>query len=432
MKTSATEKISRPTRRLAGGLLVSALAVLAASTPALGLPMRDDLDPVDRPGPVIEIPPPTTTPPTTIAPAADFTIRGTIWIGGPPVFTTGDGPSGPPPLPCNATPSQVTVSAVRGSVTKTVKPAVSKLPIALGGWGYQFTGLTRGTWKVTARLDAGVCQYGTWSPASRSVAPTTTAANPVTAGVEFSYHMPTKITRVPGNIAAGLMDAALNGTELHLDNFGPQHGLSHHEANASFLRWGGSSTSFTIPEKQYDLDCGLPCPDAGQARLYVNDVNLNSVDVGWDTNAFVLDAGFEDSGREVKGFQSYDSYWDYLDFVTDDTVPDFQISDANLRLRLVPVADGAGRLTYSLAGSDFTGTIQATGGCDIFGIDICEFAIGYKATLEQSIESNVSTVLNSATAKTAVGNALKPRLADLGITVVTAVHIDGDDIVIAS
>ena len=431
MSTSTTYR-PRSLRRIAGTVVVSALAVMAGSMPAFGLP-AGTIDPgnIDDPGTVISRPPPTTTP-TTLPPASDFTIKGAVYIGGLPVFTTGDGPAPAAPLPCNATPGQVTMTAVRAGVTKTVKPVAPIRSTFYGsGWSYQFTGLTRGTWTVTARMDPGVCTYGKWVPVSRAVSPPTSGDNPVAVNADFSYHMPTKVTRVNGNIAAGLMESALASTQLHLDNFGPQHGLSHHEANASFLQWGGSTTTFTVPEKQYDLDCGLPCPDAGQARLYVNDVNLNSVDVAWDS-AFVLDAGFEESGREVKGFQSYDSYWDYLDFVTDDTIPDFEISNANLRLRLMPVADGAGRLTYSLASSDFTGTIQGTGGCDVFGVDVCEFAIGYKGTLESAIESNVSGVLNSSTAKAAVGNALKPQLANLGINTVSAVYLEGDDIVIAS
>lgn len=429
MTISASPRNLRPVRRMTGALLAVGLAVLAGSTPSIALPIDSGAEPIESPG-TIQLPPPTTTS-TTVPQAADFTIKGSIFIGGAPLLSTGDGTSSPSPLPCNATPSQVTVTAVRAGVTKTVKPVAPVRASVLGGWSYQFQNLTRGTWTVSARLDAGVCSYGKWAPVSRSVAPPTTGTNPVATGADFSYRMPTKITRVPGTIAASLMETALASTKLHLDNFGPQHGLSHHQANASSLSWGGSTTTFNIPEKQYDLDCGTACPDAGQARLYVNDVNLNSVDVGWDS-AFVLNAGFEDSGREVKGFQSYDSYWDYLDFVTDDTVPDFQISNANLRLRLMPVADGAGRLTYSLVNSDFTGSIQATGGCDIFGIDICEFAIGYRSTLESAVESNVNSVLGSSSAKAAVGNALKPQLASLGILTVTAVYVEGGEIVIVS
>jgi hypothetical protein len=380
-------------RRRLGLGLAAGLAALAMAAPAVGIRNGD-----------YEPPPP---PP----PAKDFTITGSVGVTG-----------------CATTPDRISVTATGAGQTATVRASLSS-----GYWRYSITNLARGTYTVRPQLDAGVCPYGTWSPLSRVVSSPPVATNPIAYGVSFTYAAPTNVTRVSASLVAAWLNGALGGAQLHLDNYGPQHGQSFHQANASYVRWAGATLPFDIPEIQYDLDACGPCPDFGQARFYVSDLNLQSLGVSWSSPAFAVDAAFESSGREVKGYRTLDSWFDYLDVVSDNQMPDANIDDARIRVRLTPTADASGRLTYALYGSpSFTGNVQATGICDIFGVDICDFITDYKSRVDAHIEGSLAGLLNSSTARTAVGEALRPVLSSLGIGFLRGAYAEGDTIVLVS
>lgn len=376
-----------PRRRIAA---VAAVATLGTAAPALAIP-AGGLDPV--PEPTIDLP-------------SDFTITGAIGVGS-----------------CATTADRVSVTATGPSGIRTVRAVQAD-----GIYRYAIRYLDRGTYTVRAKLDAGVCPYGTWSPASRTAtSPTGTA--PVARGVDFTYRPPSTVARVSAPLVADWLDGALNSARIHLDSYGPLHGQSHHEANASYVSWAGATMPFTIPDIQFDADLCWLCPDFGQARFYVNDMNLRSLDASWTSPAITIDAAFESDGREVKGYLTYAGVGP--DFVSDNAMPDMNADDARLRVRLTPVADSSGRLTYSLYGApSFTGTFQATGPCDL-PIDLCDWATDYKSKLKGYVEGSVSTLVGSTTARAAVGEALRPVLAQLGISSLLGVYVEGDTVVLA-
>jgi hypothetical protein len=406
-------------RRIVGSLAVGLIS-FAMTAPAMALPPGGG----------------TGEPPIGFDPPDDFTIRGSVSVA------------------CPTTPDKVTITAVgtglhnRG-VVRTVKPSGPVLtgeytlgsmaagagmelirPWPTASWQYSIGGLERGPYTVTPKLASGVCPYGTWDPAQRTqVGPASTADNPIRLGISFAYAPPSKVTRVPAPLVASWLNGALSGMRIHLDNYGPQHGQSHHEPNASYLAMGSTTLPFTIPDFQYDIDCGILCPDLGQARFYVNDVNSQSIGVGWASSAFAVDVAFESAGREIKGYFTDGT----TGIVADDLMPDVQVDNAHVKMRLVPVVDTAGGLTYSLQqGPDFSGSIQATGPCSVFGYDACDWITDYKSKLTSSVRSNLGAVLTSSTARAAVGDALKPLLASAGISTVKALFVEGDTIVITS
>jgi hypothetical protein len=381
-------------RRRPGLALAAGLAALAMAAPAAAI-RNGDYEPPPPPPPA----------------AKDFTIMGSVGVTG-----------------CATTPDRISITATGAAQSATVRASLIS-----GVWRYSITNLARGTYTVRPQLDAGVCPYGTWMPVSRVASSPQVATNPIATGVSFTYAAPTAITRVPAPLVAAWLNGALAGAQLRLDNYGPQHGQSFHEPNASYVRWAGATLPFDIPEIQYDLDACGPCPDFGQARFYVNDVNLQSLGASWSSPAFTIDASFESAGREVKGYRTNDSWFDYLDVVSDNQMPDANIDDARISVRLTPVADAQGRLTYALYGSpSFTGTVQATGICDIFGVDICDFVTNYKDRIDGHIEGSLSGLLGSSTARAAVGDALRPVLAGLGIGVLRGAYVEGDTIVLVS
>ena len=360
--------------------LVAATAVMLAAASAQAIPPGDPDDP---------LPPPT----------GNLSISGRVSLSGCP----------------GVSPDRVTVFAV------------STNPLSGGGGSdrassngsYTITELPRGTYNVVARLDAGVCRYGAWSPTSQRVLAPRSSVN-------FTYRGPSRVLRVPATLVASALNSAVQGTGLHLDNYGPMHGQSHQLDNASFLRWGGVRYPFSLPEIQYDLDCGLLCPDIGQARFYVDNLDLTSIAVGWASPSFRATLSFESAGREVKGW--------YTDATTgiesDSLMPDVNIDNGRLSVALTPIAEG-GRLSYRVASVSLSASIQATGACDL-GWDVCNFFTSYKARVKSEIENGVRTKLSDSSVRGFAAAALDTFLTGLGMPTVNRVFVEGNTLVLVA
>jgi hypothetical protein len=371
--------------RLATAGLTAATAIMLAAVSAQALPPGNDDPP----------PPPST---------GDLVISGTVSLTNCPGVTR----------------DHVTVLAVPTNPNSDAGGVVR----ASSTGAYRITDLPGGVYNVVPRLDPGLCKYGAgWNPASRQVSVFTTSKT----GVNFTYRGPVQVLRLPATSVAAALNAAVQGTGLHLDNFGPLHGQSHQLDNGSSLRLGGISFPFTLAEKQYDLDCGLLCPDLGQARFYVNDLDLTSINVGWASPSFRATLAFESGGREVKGF-----YTDATTgIVSDSLMPDFNIDNARLNVALTPSAlDGS--LTYRVSSVDLSASIQPTGACDFFGVDPCVGLLGdYKTTIKSEFQNRVRAKLSDPAVRTIAANLLKPSITDLGMPRVDRVYIEGDEIVLA-
>jgi hypothetical protein len=238
---------------------------------------------------------------------------------------------------------------------------------------------------------------------------------------------PGQDVRIPTQLIVTLLNNALPGTQLHLNNFGSKHGKSWHKPNDSFVKlppaFGGSQFNFNLPEGRKDLDCGILCPDLGDAKFYVQDWNLSNAQVGWQNSAFKLSLAMESSGREIKSF--------HTGRVTlgDNGIPDVNINNARMDVFLRPIAEN-GRLSYTITNVDFNADIQATGACNVFGIDICNPLFGYKNTVVSLVETQVRNRLNDPSLRDRVSTAVQPVLNQFGIRQITQVTVSGNDLVI--
>ncbi len=242
---------------------------------------------------------------------------------------------------------------------------------------------------------------------------------PASAGT-FTYTAPTHVTKVPTVLIEGAVRNTLNTMSMHLNNLGPAVGQSRQLDNSSSVTIGADSFAFSLPEEKYALRvCVIWCHTFGEARFYVNDVNLNSRDVHWNGNGLDVNLGFESSGREAKGFLTDSSL---NGSPADDLMPDVNIDDAKISTRLVPVALN-GKLSCTATNVVVSGTVQATGPCDLLGFDPCDFFGSYKNDVKSGLQLGASAALNSAMVKAKVESQLASTLAAfLGITTVTRVR----------
>jgi hypothetical protein len=294
--------------------------------------------------------------------------------------------------------------------------------------GNNFTWLAEdlpgGTYTVRSSLSGGVCRFGRWLTDKV----TTSVANGGTrTGIDFRYQMPSKITRVPGSSIAGAARVKAGDLAVRLHNLGPQHGASR-LGNASSLTVAGRSFPFDVAEGFVDVDpCGL-CPDAGDGRFYVNDLRSNLTKFDWlPTRGLQIALGFEEAGREIKGYYTPP----FTNASIDSLMPDVQISGARLTTRVVPVVDGIGGIKLVPSGSPtFIGNMQATGPCDIAGFDPCDALFGYKNRIRDAATGGVNAALTNPTIQNLVRDQIRVVLNSFGIGTVTGVFLDGEDVVI--
>ncbi len=290
---------------------------------------------------------------------------------------------------------------------------------------FTFPPLPTGNFTVTVTTPP--CPYGVWNKTSETVhiAPTTVT---VSAGT-FTYTAPTKVTKVPTTLIEGAVRSTLSTTSMHLNDLGPVHGQSRQLDNSSSVTVGADTFAFTLPEARYALRvCVIWCHTFADARFYVNDINLSSTSARWNTNGLDVTLGFESAGREAKGYLTDSSL---NGAPADDLMPDVNIDNASITTRLLPRAVN-GRLSYTAAYVAFNGTVQATGPCDLLGFDPCDFFGSYKNDVKTGVQGGASTALNSAMVRSAIESQLASTLAGFGITTVTRVYVDGDNLVLVS
>jgi hypothetical protein len=249
----------------------------------------------------------------------------------------------------------------------------------------------------------------------------------IASAPQLTYVMPAHTRTIDGFLIAAGAQSKFSDLKLHLNDYGPQHGNSHQAENTSYLSTGSTHLTFNIPEVAYNMKLFL-CPTFGHADYYVNDMNLSTTAFAWtDAGTLQMTASFESAGSELKGF-----YTNALVGETDSAMPDADINNATVTISLLPVADGAGGITFEVSGPPtFQGTIQAGGPCSVFGWDWCDSLTGYKGTISSAFSNAALAALNSSAVQHEISTQVRPILTSLGIGNVTGISVQGDDVVVA-
>lgn len=346
--------------------------------------------------------------------------------GDPAIIISAGGVEGTVDLAgCITQPSNVQVW-ISGGVFSARATVVSN---GNGTYHYETGGIYDRTYTVRASLLNGACKFGWWTKDSGTFAG---RRGFLVVGPTLTYIPPTKTTRVPGHILAGAVRQATSDFQLRVNNHGSAVGASHFLRDDSTVSTAGYSTTFSVPEVKVDVDCGWPCPDAGDARFYVNDLRSSSVAWVWDPGrGLKMTLSLESLGREVKGYFTPEGTANL--FSVDSAMPDVDMTGMpKLNGLFVPWLDGRGGVTMvSGMTPTLSASMAATGLCNVFGWDACEFLAGYKARIRTAVSKGALLALSNATVRNKVGDRFGAALRDLGVRYVRAVNIDGDDIVIS-
>jgi hypothetical protein len=334
-------------------------------------------------------------------------------------FSSGGGVSGTLRfVDCNASPANVRITVG----TRSVQP--QPLPDNAFVWSYSLTGLTRGTYTVRPSMASGPCRFGAWSPAERRV----TVENTLTPvpNIDFEFVGRRDVTRINASSLAAIIEGIFRGTVIHLNNYTPRkHTVgsrdSWHLANDSFLRrsaaMGGAETRFSLEEVSQ-----------GPLRYYVRDFNLSRITVQPEADAFRVSFQFEDRGAdEIKGRCSNTTA--SIDVAcaagSDDTAPDFEINSARVDIRLPPVRNADGDLTYGPVGVTFDASVEGGGLGDFFESRV-------KRSIRSNIEPRITSLVDDSVLRRTVARALRPALDRARVGSVITVRFEGSDLVIES
>jgi hypothetical protein len=298
-----------------------------------------------------------------------------------------------------------------------------------GTYRYEYGDIYDRTYTVRASLLNGACKFGWWTKSAGTFAG---RRGFLVFGPTLTYRAPTRITRIQGYFLAGAARQASSDFQLRVNNHGPAIGASHFLPNDSSVSVAGYSATFSVPEVKVDVDCGLPCPDAGDARFYISDLRSNSMTWVWDPGrGLKLALGLEASAREVKGYFVPTGNGNL--FSVDSLMPDVDITGTpTLNALFIPWLDGRGGVTM-VPGMTPTlnASMAATGTCTVSGWDACEYLAGYKARIRAATSKGALMALSNAALRDKVAEKFSAALRDRGVVYVRAVNIDGDEIVIS-
>jgi len=199
--------------------------------------------------------------------------------------------------------------------------------------------------------------------------------------------------RLPGADIARVLDEALAGTQVHLDEDlvegtrrTPQSFVALPEA------LGKRRFAFSIPEQRFDLS------SAGQVEYRIHDVNLSQTRLKATDHDFVLTLYFESDGKEILARHS----GGMVDL--GGAVPDLQMNQVKMDVTLTP-SPARDRPTFSEAKVSFDAEIHPDGTAGSYLGSALE-SVGYRQKMMRLIEREAQKSVGSP----AVLEALNARL----------------------
>jgi hypothetical protein len=286
---------------------------------------------------------------------------------------------------------------------------------------YTIKGLPVGTHSLSVELTPTYqreCAGGTWLPAVQRV-----AIKSVFSGrgrADFHYRRDFLDRSILGSLITAQVQNLFAGTQMRLNNHGPQRGRTNHIANDSVIQFPASldnrSIRFDIPEFRSD-----------PYRYYVQDINLRSISTRISGEYLSLTLRIEGDGPEFRGY-----------CVTgnlaclpgrDDSAPDIQWQrDPRIEILLRPIAR-EGSITFGEVQVRVHGDIQAGGVCSI--IDLCHLATHYEREIQRAIANNLRAFLNQTSVRRMVARGLRPVLDAIDIGHVMTAELRGGQLVVS-
>ena len=244
--------------------------------------------------------------------------------------------------------------------------------------------------------------------------------------------------RVSGPELALMLQAALDGTVIHLDG-----SSAASSPPASYLRFGprlgGRTYPFSLPSKEIRIGPGA------RVRYNIHDINSSpyiaivspagtvpfgpNISVKSSSDALIITLRFEDAGTELEATPEGP-----LGRLARGVLSDIEVDHTLLQIQLFPDAARSG-IAFHPSVVTFSADIQAQGlaGVSRSGtrIDLVDEITSYKSSIRAAVEREVKKQIDAAlpTISGELTAGIRRRAQSLGAQV-SSVHFDGTDLVI--
>lgn len=210
---------------------------------------------------------------------------------------------------------------------------------------------------------------------------------------------------VPKAALVSAFNTALNGTRVHVHNYGPRNNWSWHQDQSYVLSPTGERKSFPVPEYAYKVT------KAGRTlKYYVRDFDSSNISAFADGSKIGLTLQFESRGQEIaarcirRAGPAWNRHWTECSLNIE---RDIHLNNARLDMAVMPVARN-GSISYGSPTVRFRADIKiANKLCNTFK-GICGWIEGkIRSKMYPAIESAMLSTLNNNNLKNAVANKIK-------------------------
>ena len=228
--------------------------------------------------------------------------------------------------------------------------------------------------------------------------------------------------KLPISIFTSLVKSKFNGLKIHLNNYGSRHGTSWYKGGSSYVTLppalGGSHHAFSLsPINKFPF------------RYYINDVNLQSINVTTSKNRFLLQLKFEDRGTEIKGRCAGKGAKRYLCVKgSDRSAPDVQMNQALASVYLTPSVRN-NSLSFSTVSTNFNAKIRVGKTCRKLG-SLCTSVFDYKSYIKKEVNKALKKVIDKNSIRDKIASTLRNELAKKGIQKIVGVRIQGNKLIV--
>ncbi len=232
-----------------------------------------------------------------------------------------------------------------------------------------------------------------------------------------------KQEEMPSLMLASAVQDIFSDARIHLNNYGSKNGSSM-KKHDSYIKlpdsMGGMRTLLTLPEYNFSLtnQDGRPYPYFGNPHYYINDINLDVVQVSTKSNGYVMTLYFENLHDEFIGESEGGGAPD---------PPEIQLDNLRVVLEFMP-APLDGLIVADYKKIEVIGDFRGMGSsCDYGPVDICKkLYASYEEDVIKQLRREITELLEKPYNRLAFGRALKPWMKVYGIGEVTRISLSGD------
>lgn len=271
--------------------------------------------------------------------------------------------------------------------------------------------------QLTPKLVDISCPGGEWTPVNKSFR---LGFQRSVARQDFAYRVELQRFSIPMTAVAGLVQNAFRGTSMRINNY---------DAASRSRRSNDTRLSLSDALGGTDRIYDIAPVTQGPRSYYINDINLNNIQVRATRSGLKVTLGFENAGVEFKGHCRPGNPGERINCALGAPDVDATLSvDIFLTLDRYYSRSAPLSISFTDIRVEAHPNARARGFCG--AIDICNLFTNYKQRIREAVEVNLQAALDTGAVRDNVANALRPTLRGFNIGRVNSARVEGSQFVI--